>query len=39
MPIENAILDDVAEYIEGSEEFADFTGKVSAAPEDYIAGE
>ena len=39
MPMENAILDDVSDYIEGNEEYADFTGKVSAAPDDYIAGE
>jgi hypothetical protein len=39
LPIENAILDDVAETIEGSDKYSDFSGKISAAPEDYIAGE
>lgn len=38
VPIENAILDDVAKTIEGSDKYSDFSGKISAAPEDYIAG-
>jgi len=36
-PLENAILDDVAEYVEDNDDFSSFTGKISAAPEDYIA--
>jgi len=39
LPIENAILDDVAETIDGDNKYSDFSGKISAAPEDYIAGE
>ena len=37
--LENAILADVAAYIEDSDDYSDFSGKISAKPEDYIAGE
>eukprot|EP00578_Thalassiosira_sp_NH16_P012976 CAMPEP_0181118984 /NCGR_PEP_ID=MMETSP1071-20121207/23365_1 /TAXON_ID=35127 /ORGANISM="Thalassiosira sp., Strain NH16" /LENGTH=995 /DNA_ID=CAMNT_0023203511 /DNA_START=260 /DNA_END=3247 /DNA_ORIENTATION=- len=36
-PVENAILDDVADYIDENEEFGHFTGKITAAPGDEIA--
>lgn len=38
-PLETVILDDVAEYVDGNDNFSSFTGKISAKPEDYIAGE
>jgi hypothetical protein len=38
-PMENAILEDVAEQIEADDKYADFSGEISAAPEDSIAGE
>ena len=37
VPMENAILDDVAEYIESHEDYGGFTGRIHAAPEDHIA--
>lgn len=37
LPMENAILDDVTETIQRDEKYATFSGKLSAAPEDYIA--
>ncbi len=38
-PMENAILEDVVEHIEEDEKYADFTGKITAAAGDSIAGE
>jgi len=37
--VENAILDDVADTVEGSDDYAHFSGKISAKPEDKIGGE
>ena len=39
-PVENAILDDVAAHVEANEEeFGSFTGRITASPPDYLAGE
>ena len=37
VPMENAILDDVAEYIESHEDYGGFIGRIHAALEDVIA--
>lgn len=37
--LENAILDDVADHIGGNDKYEHFSGKISAKPEDSIAGE
>mmetsp|Transcript_26128 Transcript_26128/g.56105 ORF Transcript_26128/g.56105 Transcript_26128/m.56105 type:complete len:722 (-) Transcript_26128:281-2446(-) len=36
-PLENAILDDVAEYIEENEAYKHFSGRITAAPADELA--
>jgi len=38
-PLENAILDDVSDYVEGSDDFRSFTGKITARPEDYAVAD
>ncbi|KAL7534974.1 hypothetical protein ACHAXR_006184, partial [Thalassiosira sp. AJA248-18] len=35
--LENAILDDVVDHVLGNEKYENFSGKIAASPEDYIA--